>query len=98
MIFWRKGIMLEEIKRKRGRPVKGKRKTRQLNVRVPEEFYDEFVKLCAIDGETQADYIMKSVRTMRNLTLLETADRNKNESVDDIYDRWYDEEEEDYDE
>lgn len=90
--------MLEEIKRKRGRPVKGQRKTRQLNVRVPEEFYDEFVKLCAIDGETQADYIMKSVIAMGNLTLLETADRNKNESVDDIYDRWYDEEEEDYDE
>lgn len=90
--------MLEETKRKRGRPVKGQRKTKQLNVRVPEEFYDEFVKLCAIEGETQADYIIKSVRAMGNLTLLETVDRNKNESVDDIYDRWYDEEEEDYDE
>lgn len=90
--------MLEEIKRKRGRPIKGQRKTRQLNVRVPEEFYDEFVKLCAIDGETQADYIMKSVRTMGNLTKPETVDHNKNESVDDIYNRWYDEEEEDFDE
>lgn len=69
--------MLEEIKRKRGRPIKGQRKTRQLNVRVPEEFYDEFVKLCAFDGETQADYIMKSVRTMGNLTQFRTTEHNK---------------------
>jgi len=90
--------VLEEIKRKRGRPIKGQRKTRQLNVRVPEEFYDEFVKLCAIDGETQADYIMKSVRTMGNLTRFRTTEHNKNELPDDIYDQWSDNLEGDFDE
>jgi hypothetical protein len=56
------------------------------------------VKLCAIDGETQADYIMKSVRTMGNLTRFRTTEHNKNELPDDIYDQWSDNLDGDFDE
>lgn len=51
---------MEEIKRKRGRPAKGQRKTRRIDIRVSEEFYNEFLKLCELDGETQTEYVIKA--------------------------------------
>ena len=60
--------MGDVIKRKRGRPVHGDGKNRKITVRVTDDFYNELKKLCAIEGESQTDYIIKSVTGRGNLT------------------------------
>lgn len=89
---------MEETKRKRGRPVNGQKKTRRIDIRVSEEFYNEFLKLCELDGETQTEYVIKSINAMGNLTRYKASEESKNDPGDDIFDQWYDEEEENYDE
>ena len=87
--------MVDEPKRKRGRPLKDGAKRKRMEMRVTEDFYKELKELSGLEGESCVDYIIESVRLRGALTRI---NHSSEEDDIDIYEDYADYEEDDYDE
>lgn len=97
--------MKDDHKRKRGRPKEGSGKDHRLCFRVSSDFYNEFKKLCELEGKSQTDYIVESVRINGNITRFKVKEeeetnhkatvRSETHSEDDFPEDYY--MDEDYD-
>ena len=87
--------MVDEPKRKRGRPLKDGAKRKQMCLRISEDFYNELKELSGLEGESYVDYIIESVRLRGALTRIT---HSSEEDDIDIYEDYDDYEEDDFDE
>lgn len=60
--------MLATVKRKRGRPVTGNAKTKQLHIRTTNSVYEMLNEICESQGASKSEVFEKLVRTQYNLT------------------------------
>lgn len=57
-----------EEKKKRGRPVTGEAKTKQIHIRTTDNTYEMLSEICESHGVSKSEMFEKMVRTQYNLT------------------------------
>lgn len=82
--------MVENDKRTRGRPRTGRRRNRQILIRMTDEEYEDFSRIMELDGKNQADFVKAAYEMYReNVLDRQSIKKENDENVYDDYD-YYD--------